>query len=118
MDFLQSWVVILNKVTSRSSLVSIRVKTLSNTNLVTSRHIKRDEDLLLVYVCRSKTSLLKLPHDCLHRLSVNGKCERKQLYVFSRTGVNITLIVLEETLKEELLYKDKQFPRLTGRFLT
>ena len=44
-DFLQSWVVILNKGSSRSSLVSIRVKTLNNTNLVASRHIKRDEDL-------------------------------------------------------------------------
>ena len=81
-DFLQSWVVILNKVPSRSPLVSIRVKTLSNTNLVTSRHIKRDEDLLLVDVCRSKTSLLKLPHDCLLRLRVNRNCERKRLYVF------------------------------------
>ena len=42
---LESWVVILNKVPSRLPLVSIRVKTLSNTNLVASRHIKRDEDL-------------------------------------------------------------------------
>ena len=45
-DFLESWAVILNEVPSRSwYLVSIRIKTLSNTNLVTSRHIKRDEDL-------------------------------------------------------------------------
>ena len=59
MAFLRSWVVILNKVPSKSSLVSIRVKTLSNTNLVASRHIKRDEDLLPVGVRRSKTSLLE-----------------------------------------------------------
>ena len=44
-DFLESCIVILNEVPSRSYLVSIRIKTLSNTNLVTSRHIKRDEDL-------------------------------------------------------------------------
>ena len=42
-------------------IVSIRVKTLSNTNLVGPRHIKREKRLLPVDVRRSKTSLLKLP---------------------------------------------------------
>ena len=42
-------------------IVSIRVKKFSNTNLVASWHIKREKDLLLVDVRRSKTSLLKLP---------------------------------------------------------
>ena len=42
-------------------IVSIRVKTLSNTDLVASRHIKREKDLLPVDVRLSKKSLLKLP---------------------------------------------------------
>ena len=41
-------------------IVSIRVKTLSNTNLVGPRHIKREKRLLPVDFRRSKTSLLKL----------------------------------------------------------
>ena len=35
--------------------------TLSNTNLVASRHIKREKGSLPVDVCRSETSLIKLP---------------------------------------------------------
>ena len=42
-------------------IVSIRVKTLSNTNLVASRYIKREKGSLPVDVCRSETSLIKLP---------------------------------------------------------
>ena len=42
-------------------IVSIRVKTLSNTNLVGSRHIKREKGSLPVDLCRSETSLIKLP---------------------------------------------------------
>ena len=42
-------------------IVSIRVKKLSNTNLVASRYIKREKGLLPVDVRGSKTSLLKLP---------------------------------------------------------
>lgn len=40
-------------------IVSIRVKTLTNTNLVTSRHIKGEKGPHPVDVCHSKTSLLK-----------------------------------------------------------
>ena len=49
---------------------SIRVKTLSNTNLVASMHIKREKRSLPVDVRRSKTSLLKVPKA---RISVGGK---------------------------------------------
>ena len=42
-------------------IVSLRVRTLSNTNLVASRHIKREKAPLPVDVRRSKTSLLELP---------------------------------------------------------
>ena len=42
-------------------IVSIGVKTLSNTNLVASRHTKREKGSLPVDVRRSKTSLLKFP---------------------------------------------------------
>ena len=42
-------------------IVSLRVRTLSNTNLVASRHIKREKGSLPVDVRRSKTSLLNVP---------------------------------------------------------
>ena len=42
-------------------IVFIREKTLSNTNLLASRHIKREKASLPVDARRSKTSLLKLP---------------------------------------------------------
>ena len=41
--------------------VSIIVETLSNTNLVVSKHIKREKSSLPVDVRRSKTLVLKLP---------------------------------------------------------
>ena len=43
-------------------IVSVRIKTLGNTNMVTSRLIKREKGSLPVDVRRSKTSLLKLPN--------------------------------------------------------
>ena len=47
-------------------IVSVRVKSLSNTDLVSSRHIKREKGSLQVYVRRSKTTLLKLPDSFNH----------------------------------------------------
>ena len=41
-----------------SQIVSIRVKRLSNTNFILSRHIKREDVSLPVHVRRSKTPLL------------------------------------------------------------
>ena len=53
---------------------SIRVKTLSNRNLVASMHTKREKRPLPVDVRRSKTSLLKLPNLTIEaRISVGGK---------------------------------------------
>ena len=46
-----------------NQIVSITVKKLSNTNFISSRHIKREKSSLPVDVCRSKTSLLKLPSE-------------------------------------------------------
>ena len=43
-------------------IVSLRVKTLSSTNLVASRHIEREKGSLPVDIRRSKTSPLKLPN--------------------------------------------------------
>ena len=40
----------------------MKVKTLNNSNLVTSTHFKVENTLLLVDVCRSKTPLLKVPN--------------------------------------------------------
>ena len=45
-----------------SQIVSIRVKKLSNTNYIASRHITREKSSLPVNVRCSKTSLLKLPN--------------------------------------------------------
>ena len=42
-------------------IVSVRVKTLSNINLVASRHINREKGSLPIEVRPSKTSLLKFP---------------------------------------------------------
>ena len=47
--------------TNFGQIVSVRVKTLSNRNLVASRHINREKGSLPIDVRRSKTSLLKIP---------------------------------------------------------
>ena len=47
-------------------MVSIRVKTLRNTNLVSSRHIIKEKGSLTVEVRLSKTSLPKLPVKTAH----------------------------------------------------
>ena len=49
-DFLHFWAVVLGQIFRQ--IVSIRVMTLNNTNVVTSRHIKREEVLLSVAVRR------------------------------------------------------------------
>ena len=58
MDFLHSWAVVLGQIFRQ--IVSIRVMTLINTNVVASRHIKREEVLLPVAVRHSKTPELNL----------------------------------------------------------
>ena len=55
---MHSWAVVLGQIFRQ--IVSIRVMTLINTNVVASRHIKREEVLLPVAVRRSKTPELKL----------------------------------------------------------
>ena len=45
-----------------SQIASITVEKLRNTNFISSRHVKRENTSLPVDVCRSKTSLLKLPN--------------------------------------------------------
>ena len=45
-DFFHSWAVVLGQIFRQ--IVSIRVMTLINTNVVASKHIKREEDLLPV----------------------------------------------------------------------
>ena len=55
-----------------SQIVSIRVKKLSNTNFISSRHIKGEKASLPVDVRRSKTPSLKLPQ-------ANGYLDDKEL---------------------------------------
>ena len=61
-DFLHCWAVVLGQIFRQ--IVSIRVMTLINTNVVASRHIKREEVLLPVAVHRSKTPEPKLNFIC------------------------------------------------------
>ena len=58
MDFLHCWAVVLGQIFRQ--IVSIRVMTLINTNVVASRHIKREEVLLPVAVRHSKMPKLNL----------------------------------------------------------
>ena len=51
----------------------IRVKKLSNTNLLALRYIKREKASLPVGVRRSKTSLLKLAEHSLRAVSGNSR---------------------------------------------
>ena len=58
MDFLHCWAVVLGRIFRQ--IVSVRVMTLINTNVVALRHIKREEVLLPVAVRHSKTPELNL----------------------------------------------------------
>ena len=53
-------------------IVFVRVKTLSNTNLVALRHFKKEKASFPVDVRRSKTSLLKLPNRVFERRTSTG----------------------------------------------
>ena len=57
-DFLHCWAVVLGQIFRQ--IVSIRVMTLINTNVVAFRHIKREEVLLPVAVRHPKTPELNL----------------------------------------------------------
>ena len=59
------WTMVLPKIFNQ--IVSIRVKKLSNTIFISSRHIKGEKASLLVDVRRSKTPLLKLFITCRAR---------------------------------------------------
>ena len=54
-------------------IVSIRMKTIGNTNMVASRLIKREKGSLPVDVCRSKTALLKLHNNASFTLFAKTK---------------------------------------------
>ena len=51
-------------------IFSTRIKTLSNTNLLASRHIIREKNSLPVEVLRPKMPLLKLPHNLNKRFKI------------------------------------------------
>ena len=60
-----------------SQIVSIRVKKLSNTNYIASRHITREKSSLPVDVRCSKTSLLKLPINPPYKVRNGTICNRR-----------------------------------------
>ena len=62
MEFLHCWAVVLGQIFRQ--IVSVRVMTLINTNVVASRHIKGEEVLLPVAVRHSKTPELNLNFKC------------------------------------------------------
>ena len=59
-----TWAVVLGQIFRQ--IVSIRVMTLININVVASRHIKREEVLLPVAVCRSKMPELRGNENVTH----------------------------------------------------
>ena len=58
MDFLHCWAVVLGQIFRQ--IVPIRVMTLINSNVVASRHIKREEILVPLAARHSKTPELKV----------------------------------------------------------
>ena len=91
----------MNKILGQ--IVSLRVKTLSNTNLVAPRHITGETGSLPVVVLRSKTSLLKLPKG-----SECEDCEWDSDYGNHQSAIVIVLdwyeghrgVILEQKLRE------------------
>ena len=65
-EFISTDVCERRKSNASGQIVYVRVKSLSNTDLVSSRHLKREKGSLPVDVRRSKTSLLKLPDSFNH----------------------------------------------------
>ena len=99
MDFLHCWAVVLGPIFRQ--IVSIRVMTLINTNVVASRHIKREEVLLPVAVRHSKTPELNLnfirgnenvTHSAQSELSGrNGKTtQRESKFLFRKLQILIS----------------------------
>lgn len=58
-DFLHSWVVVFSQIFA-GQIVSVRVKTLSNTNLVASRYIRTEKASVLVDLRRSAATVFSL----------------------------------------------------------
>ena len=84
-------------------IASIRVKTLSNINLVTSRHIKREKRPLPVDMRRSKTSL-----EYLNRLDKGLSIEQAE-----RKGIREGLGCVSAFGLVELKKMAEDFTRLT-----
>ena len=95
---------ILNKFFGQ--IVSIRVKTLSNTNLVTSRHIKREKRPLPVDMRRSKTSLEYL--NAWNRLDKGLSIVQAE-----RNGIRKGLVCVSALGLVELKKMAEDFTRLT-----
>ena len=64
MDFLHCWAVVLGQIFRQ--IVPIRVMTLINSNVVASRHIKREEILVPVAARHSKTPELNFNENATH----------------------------------------------------
>ena len=98
-DFLHSWAVVLGQIFRQ--IVSIRVMTLINTNVVASRHIKREEVLLPVAVHRSKTPEL---HFTNYRFSFCFVPFRfVSLHFVSQTTVSRKIFILVKLLRKHVM---------------
>ena len=105
MDFLHSWAVVLGQIFRQ--IVSIRVMTLINTNVVASRHIKREEVLLPVAVRRSKTPEL---HFTNYRFSFCFVPFRfVSLHFVSQTTVSRKIFILVKLLRKHVMIIFMQF---------
>ena len=99
MDFLHFWAVVLGQIFRQ--IVSIRVMTLINTNVVASRNIKREEVLLPVAVRRSKTPEL---HFTNYRFSFCFVPFRfVSLHFVSQTTVSRKIFILVKLLRKHVM---------------
>ena len=83
-------------------IVSISVKELNNTNLVASRHIKRERASLPVDACSSKTCLLNLPNKGKSKLQFRFSC-------YYNNGTNQCTVITGPNLA---FFHDKSVPTL------
>ena len=96
---MHSWAVVLGQIFRQ--IVSIRVMTLINTNVVASRHIKREEVLLPVAVHRSKTPEL---HFTNYRFSFCFVPFRfVSLHFVSQTTVRRKIFILVKLLRKHVM---------------
>ena len=92
-------------------IVSLREKTLKNTNLVPSRHFKRVKDSLLVDMHYSKTTLLKLPYNETRRKTRSRRGSRINTDRFPKRAPQAQAFGGPGGMSQWEMFFDFNFPR-------